>query len=193
MQNPIREQIKLDGRWQAKPLDAESVSAFVPGSWTDKSVILKPGEGSDLNAVMVGGELLQSAQDEPGWQTAPQLNPGQWNTVQVTGDLTGARLETSDPFHISRLEAANQGRDAVNVRIGLTGSPGTPCLLSLHVSLTAADGRHIGGMELVVGNKTRDLSAALPLAAPYAGPVRLKATLCCGERVIDNARVDINL
>ncbi|HWI62526.1 MAG TPA: hypothetical protein VNT75_11845 [Symbiobacteriaceae bacterium] len=192
MQNPIREQIKLDGRWQTRPIDAQSVSAFVPGSWTDKAAILKPGAGG-ATAAQVNSETLQPAQDEPGWQTAPHLRSGQWNNIQVEEDLTGARLEASDQFHIAGVDASSQGKNALNVRIRLTGSPATPCLLSLHVSLTAVDGRLIGGMELVVSNKTRDLSAALPLTNAHSGPVRLKVTLCCGERVIDNARIDLTL
>ncbi|HYF93825.1 MAG TPA: hypothetical protein VD969_16555 [Symbiobacteriaceae bacterium] len=193
MQNPIREQIKLDGRWQVRRIDAESVSVFVPGSWTEKDVILKPGVGHVAVEAAINGQPLVPENAEQGFRTDQQLSPGEWNTVRVAGDLDGARLVARNDLHITALEAVGAVKNSLSVRIRLAGEIAGPCLLSLDFSLTAADGCRVGGMEIVVGSKTRDLSVEMPLGASLTGPYRLKATLCCGERVVDNARVDIQL
>lgn len=177
MQNPIREQIRLDGRWQARQIDGTSVSVFVPGSWTEKNVLLKPADDS-------------SATES---ETDPGVEPGQWNTIEVAGGLAGTKLQACNELHITALEATNAGRGCLSVRIRLTGTVADPCLLSLAFSLTAADGRRVGGMDLVVGHKTRDLSVEMPLDASLTGPCRLKAVLCCGDQVVDNARTDVVL
>jgi len=177
VQNPIREQIRLDGRWQARQIDDQSVSVFVPGSWTEKNVLLKPaGDRSETET-----------------ESAPAVQPGQWNTVEVAGGLTGTKLEACNDLHITGLEATNAGRGCLSVRIRLTGTVAEPSLLNIAFSLTAADGRRVGGMDLVVGHKTRDLTVEMPLDAGLAGPCRLKAALCCGDQVVDNARTDIVL
>lgn len=177
MQNPIREQIRLDGRWKTRQIDGQSVSVFVPGSWTEKNVMLRPADGSTVTEA----------------QAEPRLEPGQWNTVEVAGGLTGTKLEARNELHITALEATKAGRGSLSVHIRLTGTVAGSCLLNLSFSLTAADGRRVGGMDLVVGHQTRDLSVEMPLDATLAGPCRLKAALCCGDQVIDNARTDMEL
>jgi hypothetical protein len=199
VQNPIREQIKLDGRWQARRIDDQSVSVFVPDSWTDKAIVLREGEGHPLEQPSVGGAALKSDLAEPGWRAEAHVVPGEWNTVSATGDMTGARLEAGNDLHITSLEAVSANQRSLAVRVRLAGSSGevsaekTLCLLSLEFTLTAPDGRQVGGMDLVVGNKTRDLSVEMPVPAALGGPHRLKATLCCNDRVVDNARIDLHL
>lgn len=199
MQNPIREQIKLDGRWQVRQVDERSVSVFVPGSWTDKSVVLREGEGHPLEAVTVDGEPLQPATAEGGWQTEPGLKPGEWNAVSTQGELTGATLVAGDDLHITDLTATPANRHSLSVRVRLSGSAGEApgpkiaCLLSLYFTLSAADGSQIGALDLVVGNKTRELSVEMPVQDARGGAFRLKATLCCGDRIVDNARIDLQL
>jgi len=174
VQNPIREQIRLDGRWQTRRIDDHSVSVFVPGSWADKQVVLRSGEEKDLRA-------------------EPNLQPGQWNTVELPADTPdGTRLVASDDLRITRLQASVAGNRKLGIRIALAGAAPEPCLLTLDFALTAADGRRTGAMDAVVSSKNRDLSLEMDLPAPLTGPHRLKATLSCGERVVDNARIDIN-
>lgn len=174
MQNPIREQIRLDGRWHTQRVDDSSVSVFVPGSWTDKQVVLRAGAEED-------------------WRPEPHLQPGQWNTVQLPSDTPdGARLVASDDLHITRLQAAAVGSRSLGIRISLAGAVAGPALLTLDFTLTATNGRQVGAVNVVVGNTTRDLSLEMPLAAPLTGPHRLKAALSCGDWVVDNARIEIN-
>lgn len=174
MQNPIREQIRLEGRWHTRRIDENSVSVFVPGSWADKQVILRAGEEGD-------------------WRAEPHLQPGQWNTVDLPSNAAdGARLVASEDLHITRLQAGTVGSRSLGIRISLAGAVADPCLLTLDFTLTAADGRRVGAMDVVVSSKNRDLSLEMPLTVPLTGPHRLKATLSCGERVVDNGRIDIN-
>jgi hypothetical protein len=174
VQNPIREQIRLDGHWQTRRIDGRSVSVFVPGSWADKQVVLRAGE-------------------EQNWRAEPTLQPGQWNKVELPADTSdGARLVASDDLRITRLQAGVTGSRSLGIRIALAGTAPEPCLLTLDFTLTAADGRRTGAMDVVVSSKNRDLSLEMDLPAPLRGPHRLKATLSCGERVVDNARIDIN-
>lgn len=174
MQNPIREQIRLDGRWQTRRLDDDSVSVFVPGSWADKQVVLRTGQEKD-------------------WRAESHLQPGQWNPVELPAAASeGARLVASDDLHITRLQAGKVGDRSLGIRISVAGTVAEPCLLTLDFTLTAADGRRVGAMDVAVSSKHRDLSLDMPLMAPLTGPHRLKATLSCGERVVDNARLDID-
>lgn len=194
MQTPIREQIRLDGRWQARRLDSESVSVFVPGSWTEKKVLLRPGEKGEPTAAEANGEHLASDQEEPGWQADPSLQLGHWNTVRVSGGLEGTRLVARDELHITRLEASPGGKNGLAVRICLHGGKlETPGLLILDFSLTATDGQHVGGMSVAVGSRTRDISLEMPVTVTLHGVFRLKATLSHGDRVVDNARIDLEL
>ncbi|MDF2629762.1 MAG: hypothetical protein K0R39_3593 [Symbiobacteriaceae bacterium] len=175
MQHPIREQIRLDGRWQARQIDENTVSVFVPGSWTDKRVLLRTGDGDAGVSV--------------------HLQPGQWNEVALPpGALAGARLAAGDDLRITRLQATAPGSRSLGIDVSLAGevTGDAPCLLTLTFTLTAADGRRVGGMDLAVSNTNCNLSLEMPLTEPLTGPHRLKAALSCGERVADNARIDIN-
>lgn len=174
MQNPIREQIRLDGRWQTRQIGEHTVSVFVPGSWTDKQIVLRAGE-------------------DKVWRAEPNLQPGQWNPVELPpGALKGARLVASDDLHITRLQAAKAGDRSLGIHICLARDVAAPGPLALNFTLTAADGRRVGAIDVVLRGKNHDLSLEMPLAVPLAGPHRLKATLSCGERVVDNARIEIN-
>jgi hypothetical protein len=170
VQNPIREQIKLDSQWQTRPIDAETVGVFVPGAWAGREVTVQPAHGH-----------------------AGTVEPGGWNALRLN-ETEGARLEAAHPLHITSLEAsaANQRSLAVRLRLSAPDGAAVAGLLTIVLSLTATSGKLVGGTDLTVGARTRDLSVELPLPSPH-GTYRLKAALCAGERVIDNARVDIHV
>lgn len=166
---PIREQVRLDNRWHARPLDQQSASVFVPAPWAEKQVALKTGDGR---------------------QAHPQLEYGTWNAV-ATGDepVNGARLVAGDALHISSLEASVASERSLSVRVRLS----EPGAVNLFFSLTRANGKQVGWAEVTVGRKTGDLTVEVPLAEPLTGPHRLKASLSVNDHVIDNARIEVNV
>jgi hypothetical protein len=162
----------LAGRWQTRPVDERAVSVFVPGSWRSKHIALQQASGR---------------------QADTQVQPGQWNTVETAGDTAGARLVASHPLRITSLEASSANRRSLAVRVRLAGPDEAGAgLLSIVLSLTDTGGQLVGGTELIIAAKTRDFSVELPLPA-RRGAYRLKASLCAGERVVDNARIDLSL
>lgn len=207
LQSPIREQIKLDNQGQARPVDAASTSVYVPGPWKDRRVLLVPGVTETWSAARIDDTELPYDQEEQGWVATGRLDPREWNMVAAAnGFVSGARLVASNQLHIASLEATPADRRlSVRVRLATSepactdaGGGESPCFLSaglftLFFTLTAADGRQVGGMEVTVGRRTRDLSVEVPLPAGLTGSHRLKAVLCADDAVLDNARTDLQL
>lgn len=192
MESPIREKIRLDG-WQARPVNGRTASVFVPGPWNDKRVVLKPGSSPAWSTAQIGNTELTREQGEDAWKASPALRPGHWNTVTTDGDTPGSRLEASAPLHITALEGRAANQKSLAVRVRLNGPEETqPGLLTIVFSLTSVIGRLAGGTEVTVSSRTRDLSVELPLP-DSRGLYRLKAALCAGDRVIDNARIDVQV
>ncbi len=195
MDSPIREQIRLDDRWQSRPDGRQSSSVYVPAPWRDKRVVLKPAPGERWSAVTIEGQELSRPTADESWQADAALAPGQWNSVEVeNGTIEGARLVASHPFHITALEATPLSEQRLSVRVRLDGpAEGPPGLFTLLFTLSAADGRHIGGMDVTVGRKARDLTVEMVLPERIQGSYRLKASLCEEDAVIDNARIDLEI
>jgi hypothetical protein len=205
MQSPIREQVRLADRWQARQENATEASVFVPGPWGGKQVILVGGEGQALADVRVGGSEPEPGSEPNSWVANTNLTPGGWNQVKADGDLSGARLEASNPLHIARLEATVASERSLSVRVRITDAViaeappeggEAPCLLSagllsLFFTLTTPEGRQVSGMEVMLGRRTREISIEMPSPEPLSGSYRLKAALGTDEYVIDNARIDL--
>ncbi|HYG56520.1 MAG TPA: hypothetical protein VD902_00430 [Symbiobacteriaceae bacterium] len=192
MESPIRDQIRLDGRWQTRPLGTRAVSVFVPGSWAEKKVVLKPAATRSWSAAEAGSAQLDYDAREQGWQAGPHLNVGEWNAVSTDGDTSGGRLVASNPLHITALEARVANQRSVSVRIRINGEEDAG-LLGIVLTLSSATGAHIGGTEITVTGKTRDLTVEVPVKGVRPGVCRLKATLSTSDRVVDNARIDLQL
>lgn len=192
MESPIRDQIRLDGLWQTRHQGSRAVSVFVPGSWADKKVLLKPASAGEWTAAQVGTTPLSPDRDEEGWLAGPHLKAGQWNTVQTDGHTAGGRLVASEPIHMVGLEARVANQRSVSVRIRLDGGE-EQGLLGIVITLSSAAGAHVGGAELTVTGRTRDLTVEVPVKSYRPGTYRLKATLSAGDRVVDNARLDLSL
>jgi hypothetical protein len=198
LQSPIREQIRLDGRWQARPVEDHAVSVFVPGAWEEKRVVLEPAPGIAWADALAGGTSLPREPETGVYTAGPHLAPGQWNTVSLPdGDPAGGRLVASAHLHICCLEAAPASNRSLAVRVKLDGPEGGAAaqgagLLSIVLTLTAPDGSLLGGTDLTIASRTRDLSVELPLPGTRSGAFRLKATLCADEQILDNARIDFH-
>ena len=192
MESPIRDQIRLDGRWQTRPLDARTVSVFVPGPWAEKKVVLTSDAASGWTAAEVGGVPLRQDTTEQGWSASPHLKVGHWNTVQTDGHTAGGRLVASEPLHIVGLDAKSANQRSVSVRIRLEGGD-EQGLIGIVITLSSAAGAHVGGNEMTVSGRTRDLTVEVPVKSYRPGAYRLKAALLAGDRVVDNARVDLTL
>gem|GEM_PF-6506080 len=150
---------------------------------------------------------MDRLKEEDGWAAGPHVKVGEWNSVSVAeGHVSHGRLVASEAMHLTSLEAsAKEHRLSIRVRLAKTegeepeaNSPDGPTLrglnlLSLVFTLTAVDGRQMGGMEVTIGRKTRDLSVEMELPTALSGPHRLKACLCSGDHVLDNARIDLSL
>lgn len=201
VQNPIREQIRLDERRHAHSINGQNVSVFVPGSWAGARVVLKPGTRAAWTGAEAGGKDLPHDAHEHVWSAGEALEPGQWNTVKAHGGQTAeGRLEATPHLHLAGLEAKAASQRSLAVRVRLDGPEPAPtdaetvngarlgALLTVVLSLTAADGRLVGGTEVTLGRRARELTVELP--APRHGLYRLKAVLCEGEQIIDNARID---
>ena len=92
-------------------------------------------------------------------------------------------------MRITALEASAASDRSLSVHVCLS-EPGT---VTLVITLTAPDGREVGGTEVMVGRRTRELTVEVPLAHPVRGTYRLKATLSLADEVIDNARIDLHV
>lgn len=92
-------------------------------------------------------------------------------------------------MRITKLEASKASDRSLSVHVHLS----VPGLVTLLLTLTAPDGQEVGGAEVLVGRKTRELTVEVPLDHPVRGTYRLKATLSQADGVVDNARIDIHV
>jgi hypothetical protein len=194
LQSPVREQIRLDGRWRVRPASEHAVSVFVPGAWEEKRVLVEPELGAAWASVQAGETSLQPEPEGGAFVAGPHLTPGQWNTIALQdGAPIGGKLVATEQLYIAGLNAAPASNRSLAVRIRLGGderSARNAGLLSIVLTLTAPTGKLVAGTDLTIAARTRDLSVELPLPGAKAGLLRLKATLCAGEQILDNARVD---
>jgi hypothetical protein len=65
--------------------------------------------------------------------------------------------------------------------------------LQLCFTLTASDGRQVGGLICPAFASGAPFSVDMDLPPGLLGPHRLKATLSAGENVVDNARIGLVL
>lgn len=206
VKNPVREQIRMADRWQVRRVSDREAEVFVPSPWREKQVVFRSGAGNrPWFGARVGGAALERQRDPGEWRVGDELHYGEWNSIAVeNGQAESASLVASAPFHIRALEARLLSERSLSVRVDLSMSPELPAsqggeapclkslgLLSLYFTLSAEDGRQIGGMEVTVGRKTRSLTVEMPLLHPLAGRYRLKSTLCKDEQVLDNARIEL--
>lgn len=132
------------------------------------------------------GSALEQADGE--WSVGTAFRHGDWNTVSLSGgEASGARLVASSNLHIRSLEAAPTSDRSLSIRVKLSDEG----IVTLYFSLTGADGHEAGRLEVVVGRRTRDLTVEMPVTESLSGSYRLKATLIVGDRVLDNARLEI--
>lgn len=185
----MRELIRFDNRWQAEPLSENRARVFVPGPWAGHRVVLTPGPGAEWSAAHVAGEAAVPDTDAEGWVAGEALRPGTWNQVEASGSLDGGRMVASTGLYIRTLEAdrASDRSIAVHIRLSLEGT------VSLFFSLTTPDGRCVGAQEVQVSRRARALTVELHTDETLQGPYQLKAVLTAGERILDNARVDVRL
>ncbi|HEY3364813.1 MAG TPA: hypothetical protein VGK74_07175 [Symbiobacteriaceae bacterium] len=175
MQNPVREFIRLTGRWVSERRSGHSADVFVPGAWAGESLAVREASG-EVRPVDLG------------------VTPGGWNHVETNGPVDGARLEAANPLQITGLEVSPAGEKSLAARVRLSETPGAPkALLTLVFTATAPDGRQVGGQEVTVSTRTRDLTLEIPLSEPARGSYLLKVSLCMDDRVLDNARQEIEL
>lgn len=153
-------------------------------------MVLQPGKGQEWTSASVEGESLQPA-ETGGWRATP-VRPGTWNSVSTEGgSVEGARLVAVGSLHISSLEATVAPDRSLSARVRLSEGAQGPVTITLTV--TAPDGRQVGGTDVVLSRKTRELSVALPLSNARAGDYRVKATLSDGEHLVDNARTEVKI
>lgn len=188
MENPVREQIKLTDRWQARPLNDRTASVFVPGAWEGKTIVVEPSPDSSWLPALAEG-----------------LVAGAWNIVTVPegGTVADASLVAREQVHIADLQVRTVTPQMLSIRVRLAGGmpPSTtagggeaPCLretglLTLCFTLTAADGRQAAGAEIAITPGTCDVQMDMPLLKSTAGAHRLKVALCAAENIVDNARL----
>lgn len=171
-------------------MSAEQTSAFVPAPWADKHVVLQSARGQNWTRASIDG--VQAERTEAGNWAVAGVQPGAWNAVNAEGgSLDGARLVASERLHISTLEATVGADRSLSVRVRLSEGALGPVTIVLTVS--AADGRQVGGTEVMLSRKTRELSVALPLSYAKAGSYRLKASVSDGDHVNDNARIEVRI
>jgi hypothetical protein len=104
------------------------------------------------------------------------------------------QLGISHSLYIDSLQVTDASERSLSIAVRLSGDDeGQLQLLHLVFTLTAVNGAQVGGMEVTIGRKTRGLTIEMPLPARLRGTYRLKASLCAGETVIDDARIDIVL
>lgn len=162
----------------------------MPAPWSEKRVVLHPAEGQNWSGASVEREHLQL--DAAGDWVAESVQAGAWNNLAVEGGSTaGARLVASDQLYIQSLEASGISGRSFSVRVRLSAGAQGP--VTIIITLSAPDGVQVGGTEVMLGTRTRDLSVELPLSGARTGQYRLKATLMDGDRVVDNARTEVNL
>lgn len=185
----MRELIRFDNRWQAEALSENQVRVFVPAPWRGQRAVLHPGPDQDWSAVQMAGEPLRPDEAGSGWLAPDSLRPGAWNDVQASGSVDGGRMVTSSGLYISTLEAdlATERSLSVRTRLSVEGS------VTLFFSLTGRDGRQVGAQEVQVSRRARALTVELHTDEALKGRYRLKAVLMVGERILDNARIDIDL
>ena len=198
MQSPIREQLRVNDRWHARQLTNNAARIFVPGPWAERRVVLTPETGTTWSAARIAEQSLDQDPQTGDWEAAASLEPGQWNSVATEGgEVAGAQLTASSVLHISSLEATVLSDRCLSVRVRLAGHEQQPSapqqLLTLYFTLTSPDGSELGGMDVTIAPKSRGLSIEMPLPHSIAGIYRLKASLCCDETVIDNARITLDV
>ena len=193
MQHPMREVIRLDNPAQARLINANSASLFLPGSWAGKRVVLKPAPGVTWSGVQT--EAGEPVRVNGGWELSSALEPGRWQQVTVDGGpIAGAVLELRDPLHIAWLEAWYDPPETLSIRVRLAKSPaatGRQGMITLLFTLTDERGERVGSQEVLVGPKTVELAVAMMITREPAGLCRLKASLCLDQQVIDDARIDV--
>lgn len=186
----MREQVRLDNRWQTRQVSAQRSDVFVPAPWAGKQVVLHPARGQAWTGANVKGEELHRS--ESGEWMADPIEPGAWNVVRVEGGtLDGARLIATERVSISTLEASVASDRSLSVRLRLSDGAQGPVTIVLTV--TGPDGRQVGGTEVMLSRKTRELSVAIPLPTVRSGDYRLKATVSDGDHVVDNARIEVRI
>lgn len=175
MQNPVREVMRLDGRWVSRRRSRQSAEVFVPDAWAGARILLQQASGESL------------AVDE-------RIIPGGWNLVQTEGPLAGARLAAAKALQLVAVDASVSGEKSLAVRVRLAESNSRPkALLTIVFTVTAPDGRQVGLQDATVSTRTRDITMDIPLAERARGQFRLKVTLSVDDQVLDNARVDLEL
>jgi hypothetical protein len=166
MQTPMREQIGLKTAWRTRRDAAGRLEVYLPATWGRKAVA-----GDE-------GEPLAGPGD---WQG------GQWVPLPPEAPQIG-RLVACEPLHLKSIRA-----ERVGPRLSLTVQVSTPPKDgSLTVSLTGPGG-HLLAMwteQLPAGSTQTTLMRHLPEGA--CGPLRVKVVLLDGDRIADNARIDLS-
>jgi hypothetical protein len=82
---------------------------------------------------------------------------------------------------------------AMMITLGQPDGEATWGALQLCFTLTACDGRQVGGLICPAFASGAPFSVDLPLPPGLLGPHRLKATLSAGENLMDSARIGLVL
>lgn len=185
----MRQLIRFDNRWQAEAQAENRVRVFVPAPWRGQRAVLQPARGQEWSEVQMGGEPLQPDENGEGWVGPQSIQLGTWNEVQVSGTVEGGRMVASSGLFICTLEAdlATERSLSIRTRLSMEGA------VTLFFTLTDPDGRQVGAQEVQVSRRARALTVELHAKEELKGRHRLKAVLMIGDRILDNARIDIDL
>lgn len=185
----MRELIRFDNRWQAEALAENRVRVFVPAPWRGRRAVLQPAPGQEWSDVYLGGERLQSDANGEGWVGPESIQLGAWNEVEASGTVEGGRMVASSGLFIRTLEAdlSSERSLSVRTRLSMEGA------VTLFFTLTGREGVQVGAQEVQVSRRARALTVELHANQELKGRYRLKAVLMMGDRILDNARVDMDL
>lgn len=160
----------------------------MPAPWRQKRVVLTRRPDLRWERAEIAGRPLLSEGQADQWLAGPEITFGQWNTVTaVGGNPDDARLVASEALHIRSLEAAAATDRTLLVRVRLT----TEDPITLFLTLSTAEGRQTGALEVPVERQTHEITVEMPTGDRMHGTYRLKAVLMAGERVLDNARIHL--
>jgi hypothetical protein len=165
MQTPMREQIGLKTAWRTRRDAAGRLEVYLPATWGRKAVAGDEGE--------------------------PLAEPGDWKGGQWIPLPPGAppvgRLVACEPLHLKAIRA-----ERVGPRLFLTVQVSTPPRDgSLAISLTGSGGQLLTMWteQIPVGSTQTKLIREVTEGA--YGPLRVKVVLLEGDRIADNARIDL--
>lgn len=150
----------------------ENQQVWAPPVWRENKVLLRAAGADDVRDI------------------SDTMRFGTFHKIEGAPDT--AYVEEASNLWLSGLEASLVGDDRLSVQVSLSGSaPQQPLVIVL--TLTGAGGKELGHTEVVLGRKARSVAVEVRIPSSARGQVRLKATLCMGEKVVDNARTVVEL